>query len=255
MGNGNDIFYAQQYTERTLIESILASFYIIDYGFVKKVNQDKTVDITHAKQLKTLDGESLPATITKNVEVLTLAGAGFSFKFDYKAGDRMLLLGLKNYVPKVDNVKGATETTQYIHYTRETLKAVPLCVFNDDAKVTVEIADGDASIKVTGKLKLKTNKDTDIEADNFKVKTKEKIELNGDDNGGVVIGPELKTQLGYLTARVDTIINALENSPTTAQDGGAAYKAAITTTLQTIAHKEDFSNIESDKVMHGKGGN
>ena len=78
MGVNNSIFYGQRYTDRTLIESIVSSFFILDYGFIKTVNADKTVDVTHAKQLKTLDGKSLPATVTKNVEVLTIAGSGFS---------------------------------------------------------------------------------------------------------------------------------------------------------------------------------
>ncbi len=227
---GNSIFLQEKLTERNLIESILASHYIIDYGFIKKVNADDTIDVTHAKQLKTLDGKTLPATVTTNVEVLTIAGGGFSIKFDYKKGDKVLLLGLKDYIPKVEEVTSASETTAFLHYTRETLKAIPLCVFNDDAKVKVEVEKGKMAIT-----------------------TEDVLTLDGDDNGGVVIGPELKTQLGYLTTRVDTIINALQNAPTAAQDGGAAYKAGIATILATIVNKEDFSNIESDKVKHGKG--
>ena len=227
---GNSIFLNEHLTERNLIESILSSFYIIDYGFIKNVNTDETVDVTHAKQLKTYGGKSLQATVTTGVEVLTLAGAGFSFKFDYKKGDKVLLLGLKDYVPMVEDVTQATETTAYLHYTRETLKAIPLCVFNNDAKVKIEVEEGKMAIT-----------------------TKDVLTLDGDDNGGVVIGPELKTQLGYLTTRVDTIINALQNAPTAAQDGGAAYKAGIASILATIVNKEDFSNIESDKVKHGKG--
>lgn len=144
---GNSVFFGEQYTDRTLIESILASHYIVDYGFIKAVNSDKTIDVTHAKQLKTLDGESLKATVTKNVEVLTLCGGGFSFTFDYKKGDKVLLLGLKDYVPKVEDVTSATETTAYLHYSRETLKAIPLCVFNGDAKVKVEVEKGTLTIE------------------------------------------------------------------------------------------------------------
>ena len=80
------------------------------------------------------------------MEVLTIAGGGFSIKFDYKKGDKVLLLGLKNYIEKVDDVTNATETTAYLHYSRETMKALPLCVFNDDAKVTVQIEDGEMKI-------------------------------------------------------------------------------------------------------------
>ena len=142
----NSVFYGDQYTERTLIESILASYYIVDYGFIKSVNPDKTIDVTHAKQLKTLDGQSLKATVTKNVEVLTLCGGGFSFIFDYKKGDKVLLLGLKDYVPKVEDVTSATETTAYLHYSRETIKAIPLCIFSDKAKVQVKVENGKLTI-------------------------------------------------------------------------------------------------------------
>ena len=147
----NNVFYGEQYTERTLIESILASHYIVDYGFIKSVNPDKTIDVTHAKQLKTLDGQSLKATVTKNVEVLTLCGGGFSFTFDYKKGDKVLLLGLKDYVPKVKDVTSATETTAYLHYSRETIKAIPLCVFNGEAKATVVVNNG--KIELNGNSK------------------------------------------------------------------------------------------------------
>lgn len=153
----SSIFLGQRYTDRTLIESILSSFYIVDYGFIKTVNPDGTIDVTHAKQLKTLNGETLKATVTQNVEVLTVCGSGFSFKFDYKKGDRVLLLGLKDYVPNVENVISATETTAYLHYSRETLKAIPMCVFNNDAKVTVQVADGTLKVGTEGKIELNGN--------------------------------------------------------------------------------------------------
>lgn len=142
----NSIFLGEKLTDKDLIKSILASHFIIDYGFIKKVNADKTVDVTHAKQLKTLDGKTLPATVTTGVEVLTIAGAGFSINFDYKKGDKVLLLGLKDFVPKVEDVTSATETTAYLHYSRETLKAIPLCVFNDKAKVQIKVEDGKLTI-------------------------------------------------------------------------------------------------------------
>jgi phage gp45-like len=79
------------------------------------------------------------------------------------------------------------------------------------------------------------------------------LELYGTDAGGVVKAAELKSQLNKLTARVDGIINALKNSQTAAQDGGAAYKAQIAAALAALVDKEDFSNLESDKVLHGTG--
>lgn len=226
----SSIFYAQKFTERTVIESILSSHYIIDYAFIKNVNSDGTIDVIHAKQLKTLNGKSLKPTETVGIEMLTISGGGFTFKFDYKKGDKVLLLGLKDYIPKVEDVNNATETTVYMHYSRETLKALPLCVFNDEAKVKVEVTSGKMAIN-----------------------TSDVLTFDGDDNGGLCITPELVKQLGYLTTRVDTIINALKNSATAAHDGGATYKAGIVSTLASITNKEDFSKIESDKVKHGTG--
>ena len=58
----------------------------------------------------------------------------------------MLLLGLKDYIPKVKDVASASETTVYNHYTRECLKALPLCVFNDQAKVIIKVESGKLTI-------------------------------------------------------------------------------------------------------------
>lgn len=143
---GNSVFLSEKYTDRDLIESVLQSFYIVDYGYIKTVNQDKTIDVIHAKKLKTYSGETLQQTESKKIEVLTLSGSGFSIQFDYKKGDKVLLLGLKDFIPKAADVNSATETTNYLHYTRETMKALPLCVFNDKAKVVIKIESGKLTI-------------------------------------------------------------------------------------------------------------
>ena len=180
MGIGNSVFLGEQYTDRSLIESILASFYILDYGYIKTVNPDKTIDVVHAKRLKTMDGKTLNPTTTKAVEMLTVAGSGFSFKFDYKKGDKVLLLGLKNYIAKANEVTSATETKSYMHYSRETIKALPLCVFNDQAQVTVQIESG-----------------------SMKVQTAQKIELNGDSKQ-FVTWAELNQALSAFTTALKT---------------------------------------------------
>lgn len=177
-------FLAEKLTERSLIESVLSSFYILDYGYIKAVNPNGTIDVVHAKKLKLLNGKELKQTETKNIEVLTLSGAGFSIKFDYRKGDKALLLGLKNYIPKAENVVTATETTDYQHYSRETLKALPLCVFNTSAKVQVQIADG-----------------------TLKVNTEKKIELNGNEKHFVTwedLNTALSTFLGLLNSHTHT---------------------------------------------------
>ena len=209
----NSIFENEKTTERTLIESILSSFYIVDYGFIKAVNPDETINVTHAKQLKTYDGVSLPAMETKNVEVLTLSGSGFSFKFDYKKGDKVLLLGLKDYIKKVEDVNAPSETTVYMHYSRETLKAIPLCVFNKDAKATIVVKDG-------------------------------KIELNGNDKQ-FVTWTELNTAL---TQFVTTLSTALLGA-TYVNAGGTPTPLAWT--AGTPPQSLDISSAKTKTIVTG----
>lgn len=151
--------------DRNLIEAIVGNFFIIDYGFITKVNPDKTVNVTHAKRPKSVTGEDLREITTTNLEVLTIAGKGFSLNFDFQKGDKVLLLGLKNYIKKTGDVNNATNTDTYLHYSRETMKVLPLCVFNDDAKVKVEIAEGTMTVTTAEKIELNGNQ----------------IELNGND--------------------------------------------------------------------------
>ena len=219
---GNSIFLSEKLTDKDLIESILASHYIIDYGFIKKVNADDTIDVTHAKQLKTLDGKTLPATVTTNVEVLTIAGGGFSLKFDYKKGDKVLLLGLKDYIPKVEEVTSASETTAFLHYTRETLKAIPLCIFNEDAKVTVQVEDG-----------------------TMKVDTQDKIELNGNDKQ-FVTWTELNQALQNLWTAIQAHTHPVSTTGTAAAQTGTA---ATSIDLSTVTL--DISAAKTKTIVTG----
>lgn len=210
---GSSVFLGEKFTDRSLVESILASFYILDYGYIKTVNPDKTIDVVHAKRLKTMDGKTLNPTTTKAVEMLTIAGSGFSLNFDYKKGDKVLLLGLKNYVPKTESVTSATETKSYQHYSRETLKALPLCVFNDQAQVTVQVDKG-----------------------TMKVDTQQKIELNGNSKQFVTwaeLNQALSNFMTALNSHVHT--SAASGSPTTGPTVPMSLdiSAAKTTTVVT----------------------
>ena len=146
-----------EFSDRDLITGLLASFYIIDYGFVNKVNADGTVNVTHAKKHETLEGIKLPETSTSGIEVLTLCGAGFSVVWDINPGDQVLLLGLKDYVPQVAKVTRATEQEAFIHYTRDTMKALPLCIFNKDAKVVIKADKGTLAIDTEKNIELNGN--------------------------------------------------------------------------------------------------
>lgn len=152
-----NIAQAMSISEQDLMAQILQSFYIVDYGYINKVNPDGTVNITHAAKSVLMDGRELPETTTDNVEVLTLSGAGFSLKLDYKAKDRVLILGLKDYVPKAGDVEAAKVPEAFLHYSRSTIKVVPLCIFNGKAKVRVAVENGKMTIDTEDRLELNGN--------------------------------------------------------------------------------------------------
>jgi len=76
------------------------------------------------------------------------------------------------------------------------------------------------------------------------------IVFNDGKLGGMVKGNELKKQLDKLTKRVDGIIQAIENGIAVPQDGGTSLQKTIVIGLKLLTDKEDFGQLENDKVKH-----
>ncbi len=70
--------------------------------------------------------------------------------------------------------------------------------------------------------------------------------------GGLVKINELKSQLEKMTGRIDKIIEAINSGKPAigSADGGSALLTTIKTGLLKITSKEDFCNIEDEKIKH-----
>ena len=215
---------AMSLSEKDVITSIINSFYFVDYGYINQVNSDKTVNVTHANKTVMIDGTELNETITNNVEVLTVCGAGFAVNFDYKANDKVLLLGLKDYIPNVANVTKAEVPSSFVHYDRATLKALPLCVFSDEAKVKMMIEEG--------KLTIESENETIINA-----KT---IELNGNSKQ-FVTWAELNTALSTFVQNLNI---SLQTGATPSGGGKVTFATPPPSSI-------DISSAKSQKVVLG----
>ena len=209
-----------RFTDRDLIDSVIASYAIVDYGFVDKVNDDDTIDVVHAKKPMTVNGDTLKELKTKKIEVLTFSCAEMAISFKPKKGDKVLLLGLKDYVKESGDVTEATEMSVFLHYSRETMKALPLSAFSGSAKIRIE-ADN-------GTLKVDTNKN---------------IELNGKDKQ-FVTWAELNDALTTFT----TALNAHTHPVTGATPSGTAAPMA---TAPTAPMTIDISAAKTTKVLTG----
>ena len=137
-----------QYSDRHLIESVLKSFFIVDYGYIVKVNGDGTVKVGHAVIPQTDAGEELQAMETDKVEWLSFSTAEISIDIKPKAGDKVLLVGLKDMVRNTADVTKPIKMQLPAHYDRLTLKALPFAPFDTNAKVTLELDGGKATLKI-----------------------------------------------------------------------------------------------------------
>lgn len=223
---------AMSLSEKDVITSIINSFYFVDYGYINQVNSDKTVNVTHANKTVMIDGTELNETITNNIEVLTVCGAGFAVSFDYKANDKVLLLGLKDYIPNVANVKKAEVPSSFVHYDRATLKALPLCVFSDEAKVKMMIEEG--------KLTIESEAETIINAKKKVLVNGDKIELNGNSKQ-FVTWAELNTALSTFVSQLNI---SLQTGATPSGGGKVTFATPPPSSI-------DISSAKSQKVVLG----
>jgi hypothetical protein len=136
------------------MEDVAGAIFFSDFGVITATDQT-TVDVKHAVR-PFVAGQQLAEELeTKGVEVLWPGGGDqYSEKWTLKAGDTVLLVGLKDFVKTVANVPAETNLHQ-LHYAQQTMKAIPMGAYQDS---TVHL------IIETGKWKL----------------TATEIDLNGD---------------------------------------------------------------------------
>ncbi len=201
-----------QVSDYSFFKSLIYDNIFLDYGIVTKVTDNATVDVTHAAIEVLLDGTEVPEVRSKDVEVLWPASSGFSMQNEIAIGDKVLLLGLKSYVPAVADVDSAKVPKSFDHYNRATLKAIPLCSFNSDAACVVK--------STASKTTVNTNA----------------LEINGNTKE-LVTWPELNTALqGLITALMTHTHNC--TAPGTPSGPPLAalsldISAAKTTTIKT----------------------
>ncbi len=128
-----------QYNLANVIDSRINSTFFADYGIVKQVNSDKTINVVHSTLMVLINGVTLPQTETSNIEVIFPASASMGMKWPIAAGDGVLLIGLKHYVESTANIQQPVNApTEFLHYTQDTMKAIPLQTVSSP-KVLIEV--------------------------------------------------------------------------------------------------------------------
>ncbi len=127
-------------SDRQVIQSVIAESIICDYGIVRKVTDNKVVDVEHASRRVLMGGiQSQPiiqdARITYDIELLFPSSSGMAQSWTVDVGDGVLLVGLQNVVPSTQGLTQSSAPAEFWHYAAQTLKAIPLSAIRTDALV------------------------------------------------------------------------------------------------------------------------
>lgn len=223
----------------TALRGFINSTNYINIGVISKIHDENYVDVS----LYYTDSTGRKVVI-QAVRLLHIGTTKCKINIVPAVGDNVLLICPKDFIEKIEyNRVPAESGVCYIPYGNINTCAILIKDESDDnVKTTIKI-DENGAITLTTEDKISVN-------------SKNTIDFDGDKFGGLCKTQELKKQLDAFSARLDNVIDALENSETAAEDGGATYKAGIKSIIDTydLTHqKEDFSQIESDKVLHGDG--
>lgn len=229
----------EQMPLNTAIRGFINKINYINIGVISKVHSENYVDVK-LYYINSIGEDS----VIQAVRLLHIGTTKCKINITPAVGDNVLLLCPKDFIETVEyNKKPGKGKICYFPYGDTNMCGILIKDESDyNVKTTINInEDGEISVNTNGKISVNSD---------------ETIDFDGDSFGGLCKTQELKTQLDRLSARLDNVIDALENSQTAAEDGGATYKAGIKTIIDTYSElnpKEDFSEIESDKVLHGDG--
>lgn len=157
---------------RSFITGVVNSYTIIDYGVVTDT-ADSTVDVDILVASKQKEAKTRKISI-KGVRLLFPSSKMFSIKWNIQKGDRVLLLGTKNYIPDLESTKSEVADIGQ-HYDLETLLAYPISAFNGDASIVMQMEEDNLTSKIKGAFDGEVGKDLKLT-----IKGKADITVEGD---------------------------------------------------------------------------
>lgn len=185
--------------------------------------------------------------------VVSISGKGKSgemfINIDSKQIDGgRLFVNIKNSESKGQlkiNVDGDSSVYSNGNIELQSTKSINLSVLNNDTKKEsiISYKNGDGfSYKDEFDNEIITQSDGSIH-----IKPNGELKL-GDGAEKILKGESTVTELNKCTVRIDSIINAINNAPVAAGDGGASFKSALIASLSALT-KEDYSDVLSDKTF------
>lgn len=224
----------QQMPLYTALRGFINATNYINIGFITKVHSENYVDVSLY-----YTSSSGKKVVIQAVRLLHIGTTKCKLLITPAVGDNVLLLCPKDFIEKLQyNRIPQNSKDSYLPYGNINMCGI-LIKAEEDTNVKTTI-----TINENGEVNVNTQGAISVNSD-------ETISFDGDGFGGLCKTQELKSQLDIMTGRLDSVINGIKNASVTPQDGGASFKAGIVASIEAYTQKEDFSEIESDKVLHG----
>jgi hypothetical protein len=217
----------------------MKSLYIIDFGFIKAVSDDKSkVNVEHVSipvSYNPKEGSNSTvynqdqSTLTSDVELIFLGSSLFKIQWDVQIGDIVLLLGVRS---KIDTIQGKTQSIRTqnpgMGYEQESMKALPLAS-KVNAQINIVLSVDNTKIKIDA-----GTKDAEILAQNIKL---------GSDTAAspFVKGDALFSQLNTILVALQTFTSGLTTVTLAGQ--ATAMNTACGTAIGIL------NQIKSIKIM------
>ena len=226
----------QQMPVNTALRGFINSTNYINIGVITKVHDENYVDVNLY-----YTNNSGKKSIIQAVRLLHIGTTKCKLLITPAVGDNVLLLCPKDFIETIEyNRQPQKGEACYLPYGNINMCGILIKDESDDnVKTTIKIdEEGTISVETEGDIS---------------VNSKKTVTLDGDGFGGLCKTPELKKQLDILTGRLDSVINGIKTASVTPEDGGATLKSGIVASIEAYTQKEDFSEIENDKIKHGDG--
>lgn len=218
----------------TALKGFVNSINYINIGVISKVHDENYVDVN--LYYKDNTGKKV---VIQAVRLLHIGTTKCKLSITPAVGDNVLLLCPKDFIETLEYNRTPEKCeSSFLPYGDINMCGILIREEGtDNVKTTISINEnGDISINTQGSISASSD---------------ETISLDGDNYGGLCKTQELKTQLDILSGRLDSVVNGINNAVPGSQDGGAAILATMKASIAAYTQKEDFSEIESDTVLHG----
>ena len=203
-------------SDRQVRESFLKNKTILDYGTITSITTDGSFCNVQLQVLDIFNGNVIQnPLIIQNAEILYLSTSSISFDTTPKAGDPVLILGLRRYIDSTKSpMKPPYAPLSPVAYERSTAKVIPLSALNVSSGLTIRAKNNKLRVRNAQVSLFKVINDFQSAVSTFSSATSQTSLSSTTPSGGgytVALVNALNSLLGTMNSSLTTVANELSS--------------------------------------------